>query len=233
MSTEYKVELEAFEGPLDLLLHLIRQQEIDIYDIPIAKITDQYLQYIQMMANLNVTVAGEFLVMAATLIYIKSKMLLPSDPETSEEVEDPRLDLVQQLLEHEKFKDAAQLLYERETVELSVWARGGNEFEEEEKEMVDVSLFDLVQAFHTIVERYKDQIGMQVPRETVTLEYKLDEIRKLLKVKRYFYFSMFLREKISRLHLVVTVLALLELTKNHEIRLFQKGIFEDIRISAC
>ncbi len=90
MTTEYKVELEAFEGPLDLLLHLIRQQEIDIYDIPIAQITDQYLQYIQMMANLNVTVAGEFLMMAATLIYIKSKMLLPTDPATLEEVEDPK-----------------------------------------------------------------------------------------------------------------------------------------------
>ncbi len=137
------------------------------------------------------------------------------------------------MLEHEKFRDAAQLLYERETVELSVWARGGNEFEEDEKEMVNVSLFDLVQAFHTIVERYKDQIGIEMERETVTLEHKLDEIRKLLKVKRHFYFSMFLREKISRLHLVVTMLALLELTKSHEIRLFQKGIFEDIRISAC
>jgi len=233
MNTEYKVELEAFEGPLDLLPHLIRQQEIDIYDIPIATITDQYLQYLQMMADLNVTVAGDFLVMASTLIYIKSKMLLPTDPAVLDEVEDPRRELVQQLLEHEKFKDAAQLLYERETVELAVWARGANEFEEDEKEMVNATLFDLVHAFHTIVERYKDQIGMDVPRETITLEQKLDEIRRLLKVKRYFYFSMFLRQKISRLHLVVTVLALLELTKSHEVRLFQKGIFEDIRISAC
>ncbi|RPI27496.1 MAG: chromosome segregation protein ScpA [Acidobacteria bacterium] len=231
---DYKVQLEIFEGPLDLLLHLIRTQEVDIYDIPIARITEQYLRYLQMMQDLSINLAGEFLLMAATLIYIKSRMLLPPDPaQEGEESEDPRKDLVQQLLEHEKFKNAAQLLYERETVELSVWARGENEFAGDEQEMVTANVFDLVKAFHVIVERYKDQIVMEVTREHVTLEEKLAEIRKLLTVRKDFYFSMFLERKISRLHLVVTVLALLELVKRHEVRLFQKGIFEDIRIRAC
>jgi segregation and condensation protein A len=231
---DYKVELDVFEGPLDLLLHLIRTQEIDICDIPIARITDQYLQYLQMMRDLSITVAGEFLVMASTLIYIKSRMLLPATPAAlGEEIEDPREDLVQQLLEHERFKNAAQLLYQRETVELSVWGRGEGEFDEEEKEMVAVGIFDLVQAFHTIVERYKDQIVLEVQRENVTLEGRLEEIRRLLKVKKEIWFSTFFEQKLSRLFLVVTVLALLELVKRQEVRLFQKGMFEDILIAAC
>jgi segregation and condensation protein A len=230
----YKVELDIFEGPLDLLLHLIRTQEVDIYDIPIAKITDQYLQYIQIMRDLNISVAGEFLYMASTLIYIKSRMLLPPDPSAEgEEFEDPRQELVQQLLEHEKFKNAAQLLYERETVELSVWSRGENEFAGEEQELVSANVFDLLKAFHTIVERYKDQIVLEVEHEGVTLEEKIAEIRRLLLVRREFLFSMFLERGVSRIHLVVTILALLELVKRHEIRLFQKGMFEDIRIAAC
>ncbi len=231
---DYKVRLEVFEGPLDLLLHLIRTQEVDIYDIPIARITDQYLEYLQIMRDLSINVAGEFLLMAATLIYIKSRMLLPAEPALEgEETEDPRMDLVQQLLEHERFKNAAHLLYERETVELSTWARGESEFAADEQEMISANVFDLVKAFHVIVERYKDQIVMEVHRENITLEGKLQEIRRLLTVRKDFCFSMFFEQKLSKLHLVVTILALLELVKRREIRLFQKGMFEDIRIRAC
>jgi len=231
---DYKVRLDIFEGPLDLLLHLIRTQEIEISDIPIARITDQYLEYLQMMRDLSINVAGEFLLMAATLIYIKSRMLLPAEPVVDgEEIEDPRQDLVQQLLEHERFKNAAQLLYQRETVELSVWGRGENEFAVDEQEMVSANVFDLVKAFHVIVERYQDQIVLEVRRENVTLEGKLQEIRRLLMVRKDFYFSMFFEQKLSKIHLVVTILALLELVKRQEIRLFQKGMFEDIRIRAC
>ena len=231
---DYKVQLDIFEGPLDLLLHLIRTQEIDIYDIPIASITDQYLQYLQIMRDLSISVAGEFLYMAATLIYIKSRMLLPPDPTAgSEESEDPRQELVQQLLEHEKFKNAAQLLYERETVELSVWPRGENEFENEEQEMVSANVFDLLKTFHSIMERYKDQIVLEVEREGITLDQKIDEIRRLLLVQREFLFSMFFERRLSRIHLVVTFLALLELVKRQELRLYQKGMFEDIRIVRC
>ena len=231
---DYRVQLDVFEGPLDLLLHLIRTQEIDIYDIPIAKITDQYLQYLQIMRDLNISVAGEFVYMAATLIYIKSRMLLPPDPAAEgDEFEDPRQELVQQLLEHEKFKNAAQLLYERETVELSVWARGENEFVDEEQEMVSANVFDLLKTFHSIMERYKDQIVLEVQHEAVTLDEKIDEIRRLLVAQREFLFSMFLERRLTRIHLVVTFLALLELVKRQELRLFQKGMFEDIRIVAC
>ena len=125
------------------------------------------------------------------------------------------------------------MLYARETVELSVWGRGENEFAEDEQELVAASVFDLVKAFHIIMERYKDQIVIEVTRENVTIEDKIAEIRKLLAVRKDFYFSMFFQRKLPRLHLVVTVLALLELVKQREIRIFQKGLFEDIRICAC
>ena len=234
-SEGYQIHLNIFEGPLDLLLHLIRTQEMDIYDIPIAEITDQYLGYLRMMKELNVTVAGDFLVMAAMLIYIKSQMLLPSQPgdEAGEEGEDPRRELVEQLVEHEKFKKAAHLLYEKETIELSIWARGALEWETESSEMVAASLFDLTKAFHHIVERFKKQIVLQIEREAVNLEEKLEEVRLLLKVQPEFFFSFFLQRRISRLHLVVTFFALLELVRLREIRLFQKGLYEDIRIVAC
>jgi segregation and condensation protein A len=230
----YRVDLDVFEGPLDLLLHLIRQEEIEICDIPIARITDQYLHHLQMMKDLNVTLAGDFLVMAATLIYIKSRMLLPSDPSRPpEDQEDPRRDLVEQLLEHERFKNAAQQLYERETVELSVWTRGDKEFESEEQEAVVATTFDLIKAFHSMLERFKDQIVMDLPHEAVSLEGKLAEVRRMLKVMPEFLFSLFLQHGVSRLHLVVTLIALLELVRLREIKLYQAGVFEDIRIVAC
>ncbi|MDA2937654.1 segregation/condensation protein A [Acidobacteria bacterium AH-259-A15] len=231
----YTIRLEIFEGPLDLLLHLIRQQEIDICDIPIAQITDQYLHYLEMMKDLNITIAGDFLVMAATLIYMKSCMLLPPDPHSEVEkgLEELRRELVEQLIEHERFKTAAQMLYERETVELSVWPRTNNEFEAEQKELVSASAFDLISAFHSMVERYKDQIILEIENDPVTIEEKMDEIRRFLKVQREFLFSLFFQRKLSRLHLAVTLFALLELVRLREIRLLQKGVFEDIRILAC
>ena len=232
---DYTVQLEIFEGPLDLLLHLIRQQEIDIYQIPIAQITDQYLRYLEKMKDLSITIAGDFLVMAATLIHIKSGMLLPVEPgsQMAEEVEQSRNELVERLLEHEKFKQAAQMLYERETVELCVWPPEGNEFENEEKELISANVFDLVSAFHRMVERYKDQIVLEIKNEAVTLEEKIKEIRRLLTVQREVLFSLFFQKKISRLHLAVTFFALLELTRLQEVQLIQEGVFEDIRILAC
>ncbi|MEE8348373.1 MAG: segregation/condensation protein A [Acidobacteriota bacterium] len=231
----YTVRLEIFEGPLDLLLHLIRQQEIDIYEIALAEIADQYLHYLEMMKDLNITVAGEFLVMAATLIHIKSRMLLPEEPnsEVEQEIEEFRKDLVQQLLDHEKFKQAAQMLYVRETVELSVWPRGENEFEEEERELVSATVFDLVSAFHQMVERYKESIVLEVAGESVTVQEKLEEIRRLLSVQESILFSFFFERGLSHLHLVVTFFALLELTRLHEVRLIQTAAFEDIRIQSC
>lgn len=231
----YRVQLEVFEGPLDLLLFLIKQQEIDIYDIPIARITDQYLRYLDLMQGLNIAIAGEYLVTAATLIYIKSKMLLPQDPmaESEGEREDPRRELVEQLLEYERFKKAAALLHDREVIERSVWPRGVDEFEAEEKEAVSAGVFDLIKAFHAMVERFKDQIIATVDPEMVTLEEKLIEIRRLLSLEKEFLFSFFFQRRISRLHLMMTFVALLELAKAGELRLRQKQSFEDIRIVAC
>ena len=232
---DYKVQLEVFEGPLDLLLHLIRVQELDIYDIPIATVTDQYLDYLQTMKDLNVNLAGEYLVMASTLILIKSRTLLPVDEAAVRdgEAEDPRTELVERLLEHEKFKNAAQMLYSRETIELAVWPRGQSEFEEDEKEAVSATVFDLVKAFHNLAERFKDNITVEVERETVTLEDKIKELRGLLKVQSEVYFSFFFERGLSKRHLIVTFVALLELVRLDAIRLFQKGAFEDIRIVAC
>ncbi len=232
---DYKVQLENFEGPLDLLLHLIRVQELDIYDIPIATVTDQYLDYLQMMKELNVNLAGEYLVIASTLILIKSRTLLPADVEAVQEgeAEDPRTELVERLLEHEKFKNAAQMLYSRETVELAVWPRGESEFEQDEKEAVSATVFDLVKAFHNMVERFKDNITVEVERETVTLESKIREVRGLLRVQSEVFFSFFFEKRLSKRHLIVTFVALLELVRLNEIRLFQEGVFEDIRIVIC
>lgn len=231
----YTVQLDLFEGPLDLLIHLIRQQEIDIYDISLAQITDQYLGYLEMMKDLSIEVAGDFLVMATTLIQIKSQMLLPAEPdsEIGQEIEEFRQELVKQLLEHEKFKQAAQMLYERETVELSVWPRGDNEFEEEEKELISATVFDLVTAFHQMVENYKEKIVLEIEGEVVTVQEKMEEIRRLLSLQGALLFSFFFERGLSRLHLVVTFIALLELTKLHEIKLVQKDLFEDIQIQSC
>ena len=225
------VKLDIFEGPLDLLLHLIKKEEIDISDIPIARITEQYLEYLEMMKDLNVNVAGEWLVMASTLILIKSRMLLPPDPEQpGAPLEDPRMPLVQQLLEHQRFKNAAQMLYERETIELSTWANPKTEFSEEEEELVSATVFDLIKAFHTIVQRFRDQIVMEVSHEPVTVEQKLLELRSMLALQPAFYFSSFFERRITRLHLIVTFLALLELVRLREIRLFQEKAHGDIRI---
>src|SRR5512146_1504614 len=150
------IKLEAYEGPLDLLLDLIRKQQINIYDIPIAKITKQYLDYIHLLEEMNIDVAGEFIFMAATLIYIKSRMLLPPDPTApAEEQEDPRADLVHRLLEHEQFKNAAQMLASKRMVEDAAWSQPGiGEFVEAEDEPgFTVTVFDLVAVFREIIER--------------------------------------------------------------------------------
>lgn len=231
-SDSLRIKLDVFEGPFDLLLHLIRKQEIDIYDIPIARITEQYLEYLQMMKDLNVNVAGEWLVMAATLILIKSKMLLPPDPEAPGLVpdEDPRMPLVQQLLEHQKFKNAAQMLYERETVELSSWSNPKTEFADEADELVSATVFDLIKAFHVVVERFRDQIVMEVTHDAVSLEEKLTELRNILALQGTILFSSFFERRISKLHLIVTFLAVLEMVRLREVRVFQDRAHGEIKI---
>lgn len=229
------IRLDAFEGPLDLLLHLIKREEVDIWNIPIARITEQYLEYLQLMKDLNINVAGEWLVMAATLIYIKSRMLLPPEPAAAaqeEGQEDPRTELVYQLLEHQKFKNAAQMLYTREEVENAVWNRPPKEVLEDEKEVVAVTLFDLLKAFNEVVRRFEaSQTTMAFDQDEVSLEQKLADVRRLLLVHDTIQFSAIFAQVTSKRHLIVTFLALLELVRLREIWLYQKKAFDEIYIT--
>src|SRR5437773_12262337 len=168
-SEQMKVTLGEFEGPLDLLLYLIRQEQINIYEIPIARITDEYLRYLKVMQDLDLAIAGDFLVMAAQLIELKSRMLLPRDPLAEEEVlADPRTELVNRLLEHEKFKAASQMLWSRATVEQAVFTRAGPETDKNNPE-VAVGLFDLLTVFQKILARHKEEVLMKSKAEMTSL----------------------------------------------------------------
>jgi segregation and condensation protein A len=226
------IKLEAFEGPLDLLLHLIKKEEVDIWNIPIAHITAQYLEYLQIMKDLNINLAGEWLMMAATLIYIKSRMLVPQEQssDAQQEEEDPRTELVYQLLEHQKFKNAAEMLYTREEVENAVWNKPPVDVLEDGSDVVAVTLFDLLRAFHEVVQRFEAQRTMELNQEQVTIEQKIEDIRKRLIIYDKMLFSSFFAEARSKRHLIVTFLALLELVRLHEIWMVQKKAFEEIEI---
>ncbi|HET7219296.1 MAG TPA: segregation/condensation protein A, partial [Vicinamibacterales bacterium] len=181
----YPVRLEHFEGPLDLLLHLIKQHEVNIYDIPIALVTRQYIEYIDLMQELNLDVAGEFLVMAATLIHIKSRMLLPRpDPTQEDPDEDPREALVRRLLEHQKFKAAAELLHERETLRSAQWTRPDGPITEIAGEApepeIEVDLFSLISAFRAVVERSKQRPKVYLPGEQVPIEDRIEQLMSKL-----------------------------------------------------
>jgi segregation and condensation protein A len=228
------IRLEAFEGPLDLLLSMIKEEKLDIWNIPIAHVTEQYLQYLQIMKDLNINLAGEWLLMAATLIYIKSRMLLPPDPSENigDEIEDdPRRELVYELLEHQKFKNAAEMLYTREEVENSVWANPPADAEEEAGDVVSVTLFDLLRAFHEVVQRFDEQRSIEISHEEVTVEQKIADIRRLFMIHDTIVFSTFFAAVNSKQHLIAIFLALLELVRLREVRLFQENAFEEIQIS--
>ncbi len=228
------IRLESFEGPLDLLLHLIKKDEIDIQDIPIARITEQYLEYIQIMRDLNINLAGDWLMMAATLIYIKSRMLVPQEPDTGiqeEEAQDPRTELVYQLLEHQKYKNAAEMLHTREEVENAVWNKPPSEILDDGSEVVSVSLFDLLRAFHEVVKRFEDQLVLEVTQDEVTIEQQIADIRKRFLIHDQMTFSTFFTEARSKQHLIVIFLALLELVRLREVWLHQQNAFSEIQIS--
>src|SRR5262244_1983942 len=184
MASPYKINIPLFEGPLDLLLDLIKKQEMNIHDIQISKITSQYLDYLHQLEVQNIDVSAEFIYMAATLIYIKSKMLLPPDPLASPEDQaaDPRAELVQRLVEHEKFKNAAQLLYQKQQIEDHVWSHPDKSLygtEETEGELV-VSLVDLVKVFSQILERRKEVPKFELRHDTVTIAQMMDRLRQRL-----------------------------------------------------
>jgi segregation and condensation protein A len=231
------IRLDHFEGPLDLLVYLIRKNEVNIYDIPIALITTQYLETIQLMEELNLDVAGDFLVMAATLIHIKSRMLLPR-PETGAGVEgedeDPRDALVRRLLEHEKFKAAAELLHEREQVRSAQWALpdqrvaelAGEGYEPE----VEVDLFSLLTAFQAVLRRTKLQPKVLLPSEQISIETRIDQLLDRLSESEACGFDELFADVQDRSGLIVTFLALLEMIRLKLVRVFQSGSFSPIRV---
>lgn len=229
-----QVKLEMYEGPLDLLLDLIRKQQINIYDIPIATITKQYLDYLHLLEEMNIDVGGEFVLMAATLIYIKSRMLLPPDPTApDEDQEDPRAELVHRLLEHEQFKNAAQMLQSKRMVEDAAWtAPGIGEFVEAEDEPgLTVSVFDLVSVFREIIERAKKRVPLQIRREEVSVAQMFEHVKQVLlanphPVRLDDLFSGFL----SRQALIALLLALLEMVRLHAVILRQKELFAPITV---
>jgi len=233
---ELKLVLGEFAGPLDLLLYLIRQEQVSIYDIPIARITDEYLHYLRMMQGMDITVASDFLVMAATLIEIKSRMLLPRDPAVSEEELDeldPRRELVERLLEHQKFKAAAEMLWSRATVEQAVYTRATLETDEANPE-VAAGAFDLLRVFQQILARRKEEVLLEIEREEVTMAEMLERLRNMIFSSGELNLRDFFERAESRRDLVLAFLSVLELVRTTEIKLFQRQTFGDIiaRVSA-
>src|SRR3954462_4094330 len=231
----YPVRLEKFEGPLDLLLHLIKQHKVDIYDIPIAAITAQYLEYIDLMQELDLDVAGEFLVMAATLIHIKSRMLLPRvDPTQEDPDEDPRESLIRRLLEHQKFKAAAELLHERETLRSAQWTRPDGPIAEIAGEPpepeIEVDLFSLISAFRAVVERAKARPKVSLPAEQLPIEDRIEQLMARLSETEACGFEDLFEDVQTRSGLVVTFLALLEMIRLKLIRVLQSGVIVPIRV---
>ncbi len=227
-SDDLKIVMGDFEGPLDLLLHLIRQEQVSIYDIPIARITDEYLRYLQLMQELDMAVAGDFLVMAATLIELKTRMLLPRDPYASEqEEEDPREELVDQLLEYQKYKAAAQMLWSRATVERAIFKRAELETDKNNPEVV-VGVFDLLKVFQEILARHKDEVLLEIEREEISMAEMLERLRNMVMSAGELNLRVFFERARSRRELVLAFLSVLELVRTTEIRLFQKQTFGDI-----
>jgi segregation and condensation protein A len=231
----YTVRLDQFTGPLDLLIHLIKKNEVNVYDIPIAVITAQYLEYLGMMEELDLDIAGEFIVMAATLIHIKSRMLLPR-PDASQEdpEEDPRAVLVNRLLEYQKFKAAANLLHEREELRSAQWQRpdervagiAGEEYETE----VEVDLFSLMAAFKAVLDRAKQRPNVAIPGARVSIEDRIAQLLARLSETEACGFEDLFEDAHTRQDLIVTFLALLEMIRTRVVRVFQAGMFGSIRV---
>jgi segregation and condensation protein A len=231
-----KVQLEIFEGPLDLLLHLIKKNEVSITDIPIAAITEQYLATLELMQNLNLDVAGEFLVMAATLIHIKSRMLLPPSEEAEEEEDglDPREELVRRLLEYQRFKDAAAQLEQRDVLTRDVFVRSAAPVEEAAfPGFRDVSVFELLTALRRVLDRLPKDNVHEVTLDKITVREKMTLLLDTLRAQGQVLFEALFSEAKSRLDVVVTFLAMLELVKVRAIRIFQEELGGPITIEAA
>jgi segregation and condensation protein A len=240
---EYKVQFDVFEGPMDLLLYLVRKQEVDIYQVNLTQLATEFIQYIEFMRELDLDVAGEFVVMSATLMYIKSKELLPKDKqvvlEEEEEGEDPRWELIQQLVEYKKFKDAAAQLKEKELEQESVYIRQAPKpdfklMESREPPRPEVCVFDLVKAVGSILQRIQDKDAetRQIEADVWSVSQKIEMFRTRMRTRPRFKFSELFQQDRTRQEVVVTFLALLEMIRMKHLQAVQSEPFEEIEIHA-
>lgn len=237
-SIRYNVKLDMFEGPLDLLLHLIKKNRVDLNNIPMAVITGQYLEYIRLKKELNLDLAGEYLLMAATLTYIKSRMLLPvqsDEDELGDEIEDPRAELVRRLLDYQRYKEASAYFYDCDMLNRDTFLRGHSELDEIKKEAdaertLEVSVFELIEALKPIIRRSKDKIVHEVTAERLTVRDKINDITTRLKEEDMFLFTSLFTGMNDRHAIIVTFLALLEVTKLEFAKIIQVELFGPIRI---
>lgn len=235
----YKIKLEIFEGPLDLLLYLVKKDHLNIYDIPIAKVTEQYLQYLNLMQLLDLNIAGEFIVMAATLMQIKSKMLLPPQEQEGdqEQQEDPRAELVKRLLEYEKFKEIAENLRQKESQQREIFKRPKAEIDNaiqgtNEKEVYfEASIFDLIRAFSQALKDVPREVFYEVIKDEFTIEEKIHEILHLLLVVPSAKLSQLFGKAKHKVEVIVIFLAILELIRLKEIVAIQRDLFQEIEIT--
>ena len=231
-----RITLPLFEGPLDLLLYLIKRDKIDIHDIPIAPITHQYMEYLELMQSLNLDVAGEFMVMAATLIHIKSKMLVPIEPteaEGEEEYVDPREELVQRLLEFQRYKEAAGILHQQAQIRAATWTRPDavlERFDDAGEEMLEAGLYDLIAAFKELLDRRKALLAHEVEAEGPPVEERMEQLVATIREGESLEFLELFASLGTKAEMIVTFLALLELIRLKRVRVYQRGIFGSIRV---
>lgn len=229
----YQITLPSFDGPMDLLLHLIREHELDIYDIPISRITREYLDYLEIMRSLNLEIAGDFLVMAATLMQIKSRMLLPVDPTPDEPQEDPRLELMRRLIEYKKFKDAAEQLVDLEKSRYHLLPRSvPDDFKQvgEEEHLEEVSLFGLLAAFKDVLIHTQDDVTAELSRPEITVSQKINDLMDVLQTEQRIVFRPILTACRTKIEKIVALLALLELIRLKLVRVLQNTIFGEIEV---
>lgn len=226
-SVPIKFKLETFEGPLDLLLHLIRINEVDIFDIPIVVITDQYNEYLDLMKVVDIDLSSEFMLMAATLIHIKTKMMLP----LRDDEEDPRAELVERLLEHQQYKAAAMMLGEREEAELKFWRRSSKsmeQYQEVDEELVEADIFQLISAFQRVLKSIGGDHSIEIEHQRFNIEDKIVELRTLLKQTKRILFTDLTRAIRGKRELIATFLAILELVRRRFIAILQHKNFGEI-----
>jgi segregation and condensation protein A len=226
-----KIRLDIFEGPLDLLLYLIKRNHLNIYDIPVTQVVDQYLQFLELMKLLDINIASEYLVMAATLINIKSKMLLPQEEKPEETEPDPREELVKKLLEYEKFKDVASFLKEKERERLKYITRLSTQQPESKEVYLEASIFDLISAFESALKEVPRDIFFEIIKDEFTMEEKMHDLLHLFLIKETVSLDELFSSAKSKLEIVVIFLAILELIKLREIIAIQKDLFGPILIA--